>query len=115
MPGLIVALEDVFGDKENTNQLFRQFFYWKQVPSELIASYSHGLIDIADCLQRLEPKSSVERDVMLHDQSATNVRDIHLHWDMKSMDGCDDYRKFIMVGWYYQSMSAIGVLFQLRN
>ena len=46
-------------------------------------SYSHGLIDIADRLQRLEPESSVERDVMLCDQFVENVRDVHFWWDLK--------------------------------
>ena len=48
-----------------------------------IASYSHGLIDIADRLQRLEPRSSVERDMMLRDQFVENVRDVPRRWDMK--------------------------------
>ena len=65
---MLMALEDVFGDKETANQLFRRFFDRKQLPGELITSYSHGLIDLADRLQRLEPKSSAERDVMLRDQ-----------------------------------------------
>ena len=48
---ILVALEDVFGDKENANQLLHRFFDQKQLPGEPIASYSHGLIDIADPLQ----------------------------------------------------------------
>ena len=80
---LLVALDDVFGDKENAIQLLRRFFHRKQLPGEPIASYLHGLIDIADRLQRLEPRSSAERDVMLRDQFVENVRDVHLRWDMK--------------------------------
>ena len=53
------------------------------MPGEPIASYSHGLIDIADRLQRMEPKTSAERDVMLLDQFVENVRDLHLRRDMK--------------------------------
>ncbi|KAK2185275.1 hypothetical protein NP493_241g06095 [Ridgeia piscesae] len=80
---ILVALEDVFGDKETANQLLRRFFYRKQLPGEPIATYSHGLIDIADRLQRLEARSSAERDVMLRDQFVENVRDMHLRWDVK--------------------------------
>ena len=36
---ILVALEDVFGDKENANQLLRRFFYRKQLPGEPIASF----------------------------------------------------------------------------
>ena len=64
-------------------QLLRRFFYLKQLPGEPIAIYSHGLIDIADRLQRLEARTSAERDVMLRDQFVENVRDVHLRWDMK--------------------------------
>ena len=80
---ILVALQDVFGDKETANQLLRRFFYRKQLPGEPIASYSHGLIDLADRLQRLEPKNSAERDLMQRDQFVENVRDVHLRWDLK--------------------------------
>ena len=73
----------MFGDKETANQLLRRFFYRKQLPGEPIASFSHGLIDIADRPQRLEQKTSAERDVMLRDQFVENVRDVHLRRDMK--------------------------------
>ena len=87
---ILVALEDVFGDKETANQLLRRFFYRKQLPGEPIATYSHGLIDIADRLQRLEARSSAERDVMLRDQFVENVRDVHLRWDMKRRPSEED-------------------------
>ena len=70
---ILVALEDVFDELENANQLLRRFFYRKQLSGEPIASYSHVLIDIADRVQRLEARSSAERDVMLRDQFVENA------------------------------------------
>ena len=55
----------------------------KQLPGEPIASYSHGLIDLADRLLQLERKGAAERDVMLRDQFVENVRDAHLRWDLR--------------------------------
>ena len=75
---ILVALQD----KETANQLLRRFFYRKQLPGEPIASYSHGLIDLAVRL-RLEPKSAAERNMMLRDQFVANMRDVHLRWDLK--------------------------------
>lgn len=80
---ILVALEEVYGDKENANQLLRRFFYRRQLPGEPITSYSHGLIDIADRIHRLAPKSVAERDTMLRDQFVENVRDVHLRWELK--------------------------------
>ena len=95
---ILVVLEDVFGDKENANQLSRRFFHRKQLPGEPIASYSHGRYR----LQRLDLRTSAERDMTLRDQFVENVRDIHLRWfsgtaesrlEMAQRDGGCDHKQ----------------------
>lgn len=80
---MLTALEEVFGRKENSNQLLRRFFDRRQLPGEPIASFSHSLIEIVDRINRLAPKGGAERDMMLRDQFVENVLDVHLRWELK--------------------------------
>ena len=79
------ALEDwiVYGEKETANQLLRRFFFRRQMAGEPISAYSHGLVEIANRINRLVPKPDEERDSMLRDQFVENLRDAHLHWKLK--------------------------------
>ena len=91
------ALEDwiVYGEKETANQLLRRFFFRRQMAGEPISAYSHGLVEIANRINRLVPKPDEERDSMLRDQFVENLRDAHLHWELKRRVETDEDIDFL--------------------
>ena len=92
---VLTALQDVFGEKATANQLLRQFFFRRQLASEPIAAYSHALVELADRICRLTPKSAEERDLMLREQFIENVRDVLLRWELKRRIEADDSANFL--------------------
>ena len=92
---IVSALEDVFGEKATANQLVRLFFYRRQATNEPIAAYSHALVELADRIGRLSPKTAAERDTMLREQFVENVRDVHLRWELKRRFETDNSLDFL--------------------
>ena len=92
---IFAALEDVYGEKETANQLLRRFFFRRQMAGEPISAYSHGLVEIANRINRLVPKPDEERDSMLRDQFVENLRDAHLRWELKRRIETDEDIDFL--------------------
>ena len=89
------ALDEVYGEKETANQLLRRFFFRRQMAGEPIAAYSHGLVEIANRINRLVPKPDEERDSMLRDQFVENLRDAHLRWELRRRIESDEVIDFL--------------------
>ena len=68
----------------------QQFSFRRQLASEPTAAYSHALVELADRICRLAPKSAAERDLMLREQFVENVRDVLLRWELKRRVEADD-------------------------
>ena len=58
-------------------------------------AYSHALVELADRICRLAPKSATERDIMLREQFVENVRDVLLRWELKRRIEADDSANFL--------------------
>ena len=78
----IAALGCMYGEKETANQVLWRFFFRRQMAGEPIIAYSHGLIEIANRINHLVPKTDEERNMMLRDKFVENVRDTHLCWEL---------------------------------
>ena len=89
------ALDEVYGEKETANQLLRRFFFRRQMAGEPIAAYSHGLVEIANRINRLVPKPDEECDSMLRDQFVENLRDAHLRWELRRRIESDEDIDFL--------------------
>ena len=59
------------------------------------SAYSHGLVEIANRINRLVPNPNDERDSMRRDQFVENLRDAHLRWELKRRIESDEDIDFL--------------------
>ena len=74
---------DAFGERANASQLLRSFYERRQQEDESVTDYSHELAALVDRLESASPRHVVNRDCMLRDQLAENVREPLLRWELR--------------------------------
>ena len=78
-----LILKKAFGDSDCSRaHLERQFYNRKQLKAETLRKYSHALMALAEKLQHMDPH---DRDLMLREQFAENVRNSALKRELKKM------------------------------
>ena len=81
------VLAECFGDNRSGPQLLRQFYDRKQKEGESLRVFSHALMEILDKIMSRDEKGQKvhisDRNVVLRDQFAENVRDAPLRRELK--------------------------------
>ena len=79
--GIYHILRSAFGEGLTSTQAFRKFFERGQRERESIQEYSHALMLLLACVERLDPEGVPDKDRLLRDQFLENLRDPQLRRD----------------------------------
>ncbi|KAK6184673.1 hypothetical protein SNE40_007100 [Patella caerulea] len=80
---ILDLLVEVFGERSSVTELLGQFYQTKQDEKQSLTEFSHILMEKLDRIFRVDPKMTLNRDIMLRDQFAENVSDKWLRRELK--------------------------------
>ena len=90
-------LRGAFGEKRSVPQLFKQFYDRKQKDGETLRVFSHSLLELLDCVAQRCPEAVQNKDQVLRDHFADNVRDPMMRKELKKMIREQPASKFFQV------------------